>query len=121
MLWGQKWAYGQFDVITDTDKLVTNATALESSPIKDVDHPIDVGSTAITSEIVRDQDKVIDSGSTSISSSIYRVTLMDAAGYFYVFIGGSTNASDRPGTAYTNPSDPSSIWTEVSSQSTSWS
>ncbi len=101
MVWGvDEWGGGN-DQLASAHKILSESLSLSDSWIKDA--------------------VITRSDSLSITSSIPDLTSVDAAGYYHVFISNVTDAADRAITTWTDESDPSSDWSEVSEASTTWS
>lgn len=98
MLWGEKWAFGDLDVISETVFTVDEQLALSDDS--------EVGFDVNIDEIVNH------------TGSMYSETVTDLAGYDRVF-QISTNAENRPLTSYNQISAPSSF-TTFTHTSTSW-
>ena len=61
------------------------------------------------------------SNSLPVTSDMTEMTMIDANGYSYIFLGGVTNSDDRAEVDYNEPSDPGSSWTSATASTTSWS
>lgn len=98
-----RWGEGTTDLITETDKLLANATTL---------------SDAFTM-IYEATLTIANSLSLSTEPSIEYLT--DRAGFYYVFAGGVTNADSRVSTTYSTVSTSAAAWSAASSTSSVWS
>ncbi len=102
MLWGQKWGEGTIVLVFKVFKVISNSQIFDTSISKNQTHLI--------------------LESLAIVSNMSDETLRDLAGYEYVFAGPSTNAQDRPNTAWTDEGPGDVItWTCQIAGSTIWS
>jgi hypothetical protein len=118
-----KWGEGTEDLQVFIN-LIVNTSAL--APTSDMYfrfmHMLDIGSTALTSAI----DAYLYTGisisnSLSITGDMLSETLMDSAGYNYVFSGQTTNAEDRFSPTYASQTANTTTWASAAASSTTWS
>lgn len=102
MVWGTGfWGYGDFDLITTIDKVITNSLSLSGA------------------NLTLNPTKVI-SNSIAVSGDMLSENISDSAGYNLIF-GSSKNAESRPLTSYTSIDSGTATYTQVASPGTTWS
>lgn len=75
----------------------------------DTDDSIVLGATKIIQE------------SLSVSSAMDKLKLKDSEGFYRIFRGNTTEGEEKVVSDYTETSDPSDTWSEVTTSSTTWS
>lgn len=100
---GANWGQGSVDLQTDVIKALSESFTLSDA-------------LTITADFVWTL-----SNELTPTFEASNETLSDAAGYDYVFVGGTSNASDRAATSYTAGSAGATTWASSSTVSTSWS
>lgn len=102
MVWGSsKWGEGTLEIQTDVVKSLSETVTVSDSLSKSISKPF---SFEITSTFEGTQQN-----------------LTDAAGYYWIFPGGVTDADERASTTYTEGTAASTSWSSGTAGSTTWS
>jgi azurin len=106
VLWGQKWGYGNTEIVHRIYQSLDDAAIANIIVLSD--------STSIRFF------KVI--GETlRVSDTLDEISLKDSQGYNYIFTTPTENSEDAPSTSWTPSSDPTTTYVTVGDPSTSWS
>lgn len=101
--WGSfKWGEGTVNVIWLLDHLISNSITIDSA------------------NATRETEKVISNSLSPASEMIYEAVL-DASGYYYVYVPNTTNAENRVSQTYTSGAVSAVSWTSQVASSTVWS
>jgi hypothetical protein len=108
------------DIITSTGKLIAESQGTSMSYIEDINHLLDGETLTLAVSVFKSFSITISAGGVSIAGDCSSQTV-ESGGWNRKFIGGVTNAEDRPTFNWAEDSAPSSNWSETTKPSDGWS
>ncbi len=123
--WGSlEWGTDNWGTTEDFDlvigKVIGETSAITTANVFDVITDY-TNSTTITTTIVKDTTLSISVGELVVLADQGSQTLQDAAGFYHVFSGNTTDGENRVITDYTEVAGGTGTWSIVTSPSSTWS